>query len=519
MNDRAFLDVANYLDSDQECGPAGGPTVRKQIPARRNSDSGCDEKASNGEPHETSEDVADEVYVTPAPYIDHEYSHCHAQLRRPEEIRLVNNFNELYCADAIKRLSKDRSFCKQTGSHMHNRFCFTSYDESEAEYDETVGTFSSHDQTTYSDECSDTSKDFEELCSDDMSEDDGCRRRRRVFRGSSRTLAPRLADNAFRSRDSIRRRSAKHSSRARGRRRFDVVYHTGSPGTGVTRRSKRIIRAPKRPYDDFENPFLIEGEEFNGFITKAVERAKDIYRAGIRTGDTTQNRPQTHLGVDENCPESPGRPVRGRRGRRKGRKAGRRSNFFYASRTFESNNSTLASDPIDSTSEEDEELRYLRMARRRQRLRNDVERDGFSSAASDSSNSQSTVKDHDNRMSEPPRTITSECSLPGKNEKRGASLGISAVWGQSRWAIAQKFSAQSWPDCVQDDLESYDLEESASSVEANVEDLEECDMEEIRHTEPSKSGWVNFCLLTNIVLLLFVGQLSELSILHQFLAH
>ncbi|TPP65710.1 Forkhead box protein N3 [Fasciola gigantica] len=489
INDHTFLDVANCLDSDQECGPAGGPIIRKQNPTGTKTNFESEVENDGIETHETSEEVADEVYVTPAPYIDHEYSHCHAQLRRPEEIRLVNNFNELYCADALRRLSKGRLFSKRNEVYTRSRLCLNPYDESEAEYDDAADeTFSSQDQATYSDEYSDIS-DFGEFRSEEMSDISECQRGRRVSRGSFRTLAPRLVDNAFRSRDGTRRRLGKHSSRARGRRRFAVVCHTSSPGTGVTRRSKRVIRAPKRPYDDFEDPFLIEGEELNVFDAKTDEKADGTCSMSIQTGNATQNHPQTQLGLEDvNCGGSPVRPIRGRRGRKKGRRQGRRPNSMHTSRNFESNDSFMTSEQFDSTSDEDEELRYLRMARRRQRM-SEVERDEISSTTSGSQNSHSSTKDYKNRVSEMPHRITSECSLPGSNGTRTTPLGISAVWGQSRWAIAQKFSAQSWPDCAEADLEPYDaLEESASGIEANAEDLEECDVEEIRQPEPSKPG-------------------------------
>ncbi|VDP75224.1 unnamed protein product [Echinostoma caproni] len=487
MNDLKFVDVANSLDSDQECGPAGGPTVRKQNQIPTPPGSKTDEKKEESDTREVSEEISEEVYVTPAPYIDHEYSHCHAQLRRPDEIRLVNNFNELYCAEAVKRLSKGRSFSKRDkNGHNRTRLFLTPYDESDD--DAADDAFSSQDQGTFSDEYSDISEDVE-FRTDEVSEVTGYQKRRRAFRRSFRTLGPNLVENAFRPRDGTRRRSSKHSSRARGRRRYSVC-HSSSSGPGVTRRSKRVIRAPKRPYDDFEDPFSIEGEELNGFVTRTADKIDDIYAAGAQADSASQNRPQTHLNMESvNGEEWSAGSVRGRRGRKRGRR-GRRSNLLYTVKDGESNHLSLPSDQSYSTSDEDEELRYLRIARRRQQMEDSTEHDEVSSAASSGSpNSNTNFKGAKKRAENLPYKVPSGRNPRGTNGTRTTPLEMTTVWGQSRWAMAQKFSAQSWPDCTQVDSEQDDmLEESASGVDGNGEDLDECDVEEIRQADPSKAG-------------------------------
>ncbi|CAH8487765.1 unnamed protein product [Schistosoma turkestanicum] len=262
------LDIGNMLDCDQEPGPAGGPLVKtvttriskpaSPITEENGSDlESCSKKTNNSE---NSVYSSDEVYVTPPPYIDHEYSHCQAQLRRPEENQLVNKFNDNYCTSRLIELMDLYPLLKA--------FVDSILLETDANYetDEFDDDFSSSENDMYSEE------DFEgenhnlkdsssqELCDCEYT---FCKRSSRRQHTGSLYF------------DAHKTRSSRISSRGIKQRKRTRSVKLSSLNSCPTRRSKRVIRAPRRPYDDFEKSqyyryelddearMLVDGEERN----------------------------------------------------------------------------------------------------------------------------------------------------------------------------------------------------------------------------------------------------------------
>ncbi|CAH8522812.1 unnamed protein product [Schistosoma rodhaini] len=239
------LDIGNMLDCDQEQGPAGGPLVKtittriskSASPVAEENESdvdSCDEKPANPE---TLIYSSDEVYVTPPPYIDHEYSHCQAQLRRPEENQLVNKFNDNYYTSRLSELMNLYPLLKA--------FVDSIVLETDANYeaDEFDDGFSSSENDIYSEE------DFDEENRElkDSGIQDLCDCEYTFCRRSSRRRHP--VSPYYESRKT---RSFRIPSRGVKQRKGTRSMKLSSLNSCPTRRSKRVIKAPRRPYDDFE---------------------------------------------------------------------------------------------------------------------------------------------------------------------------------------------------------------------------------------------------------------------------
>ncbi|KAH8860515.1 Forkhead box protein N3 [Schistosoma japonicum] len=261
------LDISNMLDCDQEPGPAGGPLVRtaptknlKSVsPIADANDSNpdkCDKKPTNPE---TLIYLSDEVYVTPPPYIDHEYSHCQAQLRRPEENQLVNKFNDNYFSNRLTELMHLYPLLKA--------FVDSILLDSSVVYD-TDGFddgFSSPEHDIYSEEGFE-GENHESMDSSSPEISDCeyafCKRSsRRQHPGSMYCRARKTRLSRISSRGSRKRRGAK------------TMKLFSSLNSYPTRRSKRIIRAPRRPYDEFEKSqcYDYEFDDESGMIVDRRE--------------------------------------------------------------------------------------------------------------------------------------------------------------------------------------------------------------------------------------------------------
>ncbi|KAL3316444.1 Forkhead box protein N3 [Cichlidogyrus casuarinus] len=104
---RSPQSILDQLDDDQEIGPAGFPAFSmrsvKLLDIVCPSSSGEHKHEANKEEptlkstEETSEEQTGEeeeaVFVTPAPYLDHEYAHCQAGLRKMPENQIVSRYN------------------------------------------------------------------------------------------------------------------------------------------------------------------------------------------------------------------------------------------------------------------------------------------------------------------------------------------------------------------------------------------------------------------------------------------
>lgn len=221
--DAALEELMEMLDDDQETGPAGGPAVAKKL----------------NKPDDASSSSADvgEVFITQAPYLDHEYSHCQKHLRRQEENRCVEAYNARYRQDRLhllRGLAENNAI--RNASLQHSGFSIST-EESETENSMSIG----DDFDSYKRDSSDS----------DML--------------PAIYLRPKSSEHGRpRQRPITEPNSHKDALAARKRRRQKPKPHT--PHTDVhpskpSRRSSRTIRAPKRPYDDLEDGDDLEEED------------------------------------------------------------------------------------------------------------------------------------------------------------------------------------------------------------------------------------------------------------------
>ncbi|KAF6776607.1 hypothetical protein AHF37_04255 [Paragonimus kellicotti] len=474
FRERAMTDVANTLDSDQEHGPAGGPAARK--PSRQTAFAGINSGVTgsgNGVEKVTrkngqlSEDESREVYVTPAPYVDHEYSHCQAQLRTPEDNRMVNRFNENYCAEMVRRLSRSRTCSRRaTTGKLRGRNVLEPFkEEDEADCEET---YSIHE---YSDESDTSIVQRRHVTKDPRSAElfgfTSVSRKRGRYR--RRRGASRLSESV---RGTVRRDYGKQRfprAGVRGRRRFVQAY--SPPGYSIghrTRRSKRVIRAPRRPYDDFEESQSNDGYDLIDSNTAGVE----VRGAGQVNGFADGRSTNFHNGAgdikygDAVCVVRSAR--RGRRGRKRGPirlshsygRSGSEQDFYSGSSS--------------SISEDDEEARYLKYASQRQQNGHDMELD---ESSSQSSCSQSCDR---SRKSSGLVHLPSHPFMPKAHAvARYHPYSVGTVWGQSRMTLARKLPGHTWSNGAFDatDAEEDFLEESGCGLDNETDDevVEETD--------------------------------------------
>ncbi|CAH8842767.1 unnamed protein product [Trichobilharzia szidati] len=297
------LDISNMLDCDQEPGPAGGPLTRnsntkmlKPPPSPTAAKTDDDDLSDKKNPLKSEEEVysSNEVYVTPSPYIDHEYSHCQAQLRRPEENQLVNKYNDNYFSERLTELMSLYPLVKA--------FVDTIVNDMNVDY-ETDGFddgFSSSEQDMYSE---DYDNENQQIISKDSSSHEQCdcdyisAKRSSSYRRQSclqtsdfnvRQRRPKIA-----SRGSIRRRRGGGGVGGAAR----AMKLSASLNSNPTRRSKRVIKAPRRPYDDFENvdyyDYELDNDESDRIVEKEEEeedpRPSDVESENENQANHTEN--------------------------------------------------------------------------------------------------------------------------------------------------------------------------------------------------------------------------------------
>ncbi|VDQ08579.1 unnamed protein product [Trichobilharzia regenti] len=210
--------------------------------------------------------ASNEVYVTPSPYIDHEYSHCQAQLRRPEENQLVNKYNDNYFSERLTELMSLYPLVKA--------FVDTIVNDMNVDY-ETDGFddgFSSSEQDMYSEDYdNDESQQIKDSNSHEQCDCDVIPPRRSYRRQS-------LQASDF----SVRQRRPRIASRGIRRRRGGgarAMKLSASLNSNPTRRSKRVIKAPRRPYDDFENvdyyDYELDNDEYDRIVEEEEKGEED----------------------------------------------------------------------------------------------------------------------------------------------------------------------------------------------------------------------------------------------------
>ncbi|CAL8106279.1 unnamed protein product [Calicophoron daubneyi] len=495
MKERALAEVANAIDSDQECGPAGGPAVRK--PSSRTTKT-CPGTVSSTSPKSLSDQTTNEVFVTPAPYIDHEYSHCQAQLRRPEENRIVNQFNEAYCAETVKRLMRSHHYSRRSSDLKLRRKAVESYDDDEDEiyyedYDDDLS--SSQDQAEYSDEYESPEKrHMGRALNTNNSGYFSTSRRRGRHRGAnisqvSSAFPTSSVDSNGGSREEVRRRSSKVGSRGRrGRKRTRHLETAVGLSGNITRRSRRVIRAPRRPYDDFEESFSIDGGDTNEASADAEDENSEGSETDTMEGERPVSRRRTSDGLNNNS-NSIGRRSRKRKQKRNIVQKSLLSNQYpnsdeeYGTENGES--SCAGSD--------DEEARYLKMASRRQRTISDAEQEDVpckqpSFLPRSQPKSQKIAKGAMDHSDEPCATYNASAY---DGYERVRSLGMGAVWSQSRWSLARKFPAQLWSEnadvATDQELEETNMDESVAPEEDVGRNHDEID-EDTRENDCAKTS-------------------------------
>nr|CAH8843315.1 unnamed protein product [Trichobilharzia regenti] len=300
------LDVSNMLDCDQEPGPAGGPlsrnsnikTLKPSSPTAANTDDNDNDNNSDVTDEKKtlkSEEIyaSNEVYVTPSPYIDHEYSHCQAQLRRPEENQLVNKYNDNYFSERLTELMSLYPLVKA--------FVDTIVNDMNVDY-ETDGFddgFSSSEQDMYSEDYdNDESQQIKDSNSHEQCDCDVIPPRRSYRRQS-------LQASDF----SVRQRRPRIASRGIRRRRGGgarAMKLSASLNSNPTRRSKRVIKAPRRPYDDFENvdyyDYELDNDEFDRIVEeeeKGEEDEGDPRPSDVESENENQTNPLRIINIEK----------------------------------------------------------------------------------------------------------------------------------------------------------------------------------------------------------------------------
>ncbi|BHF58378.1 forkhead box [Sparganum proliferum] len=245
--DGALEDLIDTLDSDQEQGPAGGPAVRRTT-VKTEETAGVysvEQSPANGGSSESGE-----VFITPAPYLDHEYAHCQKQLRRPEDSRVVELYNSRY---RKRRLQFLRSLAENRLSHSTSTLAIHHLSSHDIHNDCDIGGKEPDRENSMSmhEAISQGSSEYDSDVTSEMavtykSETEDYNR---VHCERLRTQAFRHADK-FEDYDIVR--IDRPVRRKRGRPGFKGRSSGLSPSRSI-RRSSRAVRAPKRLYDDLDD--------------------------------------------------------------------------------------------------------------------------------------------------------------------------------------------------------------------------------------------------------------------------
>ncbi|GAA42293.2 forkhead box protein N3 [Clonorchis sinensis] len=464
FQERALEDVANALDSDQEQGPAGGPSVRKTCRKTASTINANSPKSDDSTVATTVSAVeTEEVYVTPAPHIDHEYSHCQAQLRAPDDNRMVNRYNENYCAEMMRRLTRSRSYVRRssnmglrtktvsklTGEHGRPRYGCR---ESDASF---------HDPDDFSDgERDDFPNNRSPGGNDVHKQREHTRRRGRYKR---RRGTPRVPSIYSENRLALPRRGNRRflrtaSRRRRGRR--PLLSAIDSLATRyAARRSRRGVKIPRRPYDDSEDSLSVEGCNPDNYPAESGGNKQPTSYKPYK-GSESRNRLDTTRYFESHDLCKPNH-----RGRRRGQKRGwnRRYNDRRVVRSDSDYEEYNGSDNSDG---EDEEARYLRLACKRQRV--------VSPARPDESGSHSPIIYRPTYFypKQGRTTLSPDHFRHTLNGRDINSHNVGPLWGQSRMRLVGNFSPMAWSIGLQGDPDSDEL---LSESDALDQEVDECD--------------------------------------------
>ncbi|CAH8610518.1 unnamed protein product [Dicrocoelium dendriticum] len=486
------FDIANTLDSDQEHGPAGGPAARKHsVHSAASHFSGL----VNGSDKDThgyrSEPISQEVYVTPAPYIDHEYSHCQAQLRGPEDNRMVDRYNEEYCSKLLKR---------SRGQHRRSTY---------------YRSRSSNPQRSY--KCAkDDALDFEEL--DEVSNNDDPYASRDHTDGSDESnyssSRKRYVDKFIRINGHnpgvINRKHGRYKRRGDPSYDFDyasyydrfptrvlfthrhsqlkackrrgTVYSRTDPlfsSKTRTRRSKRIVKAPRRPYDEFEASFSIDEADQNAFDLRFESRNTRTHTLShaVQTTDGSaalRAEPLKPTGIHQ----------KPRRGRYTGRK--RLAAGSLHRRVQPSFNPDVCS---GSSIGNDRGVRCFKAAYKLQGVNLPLYDDESSTSSLSSETSQRPQAETNlsGKMNGSLRTFGNSVKTDPVSGCHRYNIG--SVWGQSRMSLARKMTLSHPSDCSPEAAYCLDgsVQEPVLAMESFDQDLDECEEDVVEEVEVGKT--------------------------------
>lgn len=245
LTDGALEELIDILDSDQEQGPAGGPAVCRTAVKTEEATSACSGKQSpaNGDNSESGE-----VFITPAPHLDHEYAHCQKQLRRPEDLRVVELYNSRYRKNRLQFL---RNLAENRLSHSNSRASMRNFPPSHSMHN----AFGIDGEELDSENSVSMLEDTPQ-CSSDYDSDITSEMAVTYKNGTldyTRLRCERLRTQALRDADTIEDYDSLTIARPVRRKRGRPVFKGKSSGRNSgrsIRRSSRAVRAPKRPHDD-----------------------------------------------------------------------------------------------------------------------------------------------------------------------------------------------------------------------------------------------------------------------------
>lgn len=384
MADSPLGRLLDSLDSDQERGPAGGPALKRKNAAQNAvpQDDAKDTKTSDGCGQSS------EVFVTPAPYLDHEYCHCQKQLRRPDEARLVEKYNVRY------RRSRQRFI-----RNLRYRLCgrFTGPEDAKP----------LRKRQTRADGYS--TPVFDEMKDVYMDETQGSPSAYHL------SVPPeKVVETELRNGKPITARNSSASSTSSTE--CDVFpicdhpqrlqfYRRASPLSGldvVSRRSTRKIKAPKRPYDDFE------------FFSKNTKRRIDL-NGKLAASSESNKLGQAYLSLNN----IHGHVLRKRRCKRKSRIVLPLSGHRDASEAAEGSQlqSTVSSQMVNAT-----------LPKRRGRRKMTYNVRGSATDVLTPNNSSSEIDE------ELTYVVSSECS---RNSSRDRSSGTRLLAGAGKRSISR----------------------------------------------------------------------------------
>lgn len=98
------IDAARALANFTKLGPYASDAALDQLLEMLDAEQEVPLPPANRQKRAPPVSADGEVFITPAPYLDHEYSHCQTQLRKPDETRLVDAANARMKQERLNRL-------------------------------------------------------------------------------------------------------------------------------------------------------------------------------------------------------------------------------------------------------------------------------------------------------------------------------------------------------------------------------------------------------------------------------